>query len=159
MSCHSSKWSKTYLIGSCMSCLYEMYCGALLKGKKGYVACLASFWERVESSLWIRKRYISVISARFHATRQNDQKHGKTFSEQQLKNETQWYSILELFFDVGGLCNLPLFLFLLHFDVLCYPLLNRHTATWNLFVLYNKKLKYTEKKSFNDDVIYTSILQ
>ena len=38
-------------------------------------------------------------------------------------------------------------MFLPHFDVL--------TATWNLFVLYNKELK----KSFNDDVIYTSVLQ
>ena len=27
------------------------------------------------------------------------------------------------------------------------------------FLLYKKELKYTEKKSFNDDVIYTSILQ
>ena len=25
----------------------------------------------------------------------------------------------------------------------------RRTATWNLFVLYNKKLKYTEKMPFN----------
>ena len=37
-------------------------------------------------------------------------------------------------------------MFLPHFDVLCDLLLNRRTATWNLFVLYNKKLKYTEKK-------------
>ena len=29
-------------------------------------------------------------------------------------------------------------LFLPHFDVLCDLLLNRHMATWNLFVLYNK---------------------
>ena len=36
--------------------------------------------------------------------------------------------------------------FLPHFDVLCDLLLNRCTATWNLFVLYNKELKYTEKK-------------
>ena len=28
-----------------------------------------------------------------------------------------------------------------HFDVLCDLLLNRRTATWNLFVLYNKELK------------------
>ena len=27
-------------------------------------------------------------------------------------------------------------------------LLNRRTATWNLFVLYNKQLKYAEKKPF-----------
>ena len=37
-------------------------------------------------------------------------------------------------------------MFLPHFDVLCDLLLNRRTATWNLLiVLYNKKLKYTEK--------------
>ena len=45
-------------------------------------------------------------------------------------------------------------MFLPHFDVLCDLLLNRCTATWNLFVLYNKELK----KSFNDDVIYASVL-
>ena len=28
-----------------------------------------------------------------------------------------------------------------HFDVLCPLLLNRRTATWNLFVLYNKEFK------------------
>ena len=49
-------------------------------------------------------------------------------------------------------------MFLPHFDILCDLLLNRRTATWNLFVLYNKELKYTEK-SFNDDVIYMSVLQ
>ena len=32
-------------------------------------------------------------------------------------------------------------MFLPHFDVICDLLLNRHTATWNLFVLYNKELK------------------
>ena len=32
-------------------------------------------------------------------------------------------------------------MFVLHFDVLCDLLLNRCTATWNLFVLYNKELK------------------
>ena len=39
-------------------------------------------------------------------------------------------------------------MFLPHFDVICDLLLNRRTATWNLFVLYNKELKYTEKKAF-----------
>ena len=33
-----------------------------------------------------------------------------------------------------------------HFDVLCDLLLNRRTTTWNIFVLYNRELKYTEKK-------------
>ena len=32
-------------------------------------------------------------------------------------------------------------MFLPHFDVLCDLLLNRCTATWNLFVLYNKEFK------------------
>ena len=36
--------------------------------------------------------------------------------------------------------SVPL-MFLPHFDVLCDLLLNRRTATWNLFVLYNKELK------------------
>ena len=48
-------------------------------------------------------------------------------------------------------------MFLPHFDVLCDLLLNRRTATWNLFVLYNKELKYTEK-NLNDDIIYTSVV-
>ena len=39
-------------------------------------------------------------------------------------------------------------MFLPHFDVLCDLLMNRRTATWNLFVLYNKQLKYTEKCLF-----------
>ena len=42
--------------------------------------------------------------------------------------------------------RVPLFLFSPHFDVLCDLLLNRRKATWNLFVLYNKELKCTEKK-------------
>ena len=37
-------------------------------------------------------------------------------------------------------------MFLPHFDVLCDLLLNRRTATWNLFVLYNKKIKIHGKK-------------
>ena len=46
-------------------------------------------------------------------------------------------------------------MFLPHVDLLCDLLLNRRTATWNLFVLYNKELK----KIFNDDIIYMSVLQ
>ena len=37
-------------------------------------------------------------------------------------------------------------MFLPHFDVLCDLLLNRRTVTWNLFVLYNKKIKRHGKK-------------
>ena len=39
-------------------------------------------------------------------------------------------------------------MFLPHFDVLCDLLLNRRTATWNLFVLYNKKFKINGKMPF-----------
>ena len=38
-------------------------------------------------------------------------------------------------------------MFLPHFDVLCDLLLNRRTATWNLFVLYNKKIKIYGKNA------------
>ena len=41
------------------------------------------------------------------------------------------------------------FLFSPHIDVICDLLLNRRTATWNLFVLYNnKKIKIHEKNAF-----------
>ena len=39
-------------------------------------------------------------------------------------------------------------MFFPHFDVLCDLLLDRCTATWILFVLCNKELKYWEKKAF-----------
>ena len=38
--------------------------------------------------------------------------------------------------DTLGCALCATFLFLPHFDVLCDLLLNRHTATWNLFVKY-----------------------
>ena len=37
-------------------------------------------------------------------------------------------------------------MFLPRFDVLCDLLLNRRTETWNLFALYNKKIKIHGKK-------------
>ena len=45
-------------------------------------------------------------------------------------------------------------MFLPHFDVFCDLLPNRRTATWNLFVLYNKEINYYREsffisKSFN----------
>jgi len=36
--------------------------------------------------------------------------------------------------------------FLPHFDVFCDLLLNRRTATWNLFVLYNKETDFERIK-------------
>ena len=42
---------------------------------------------------------------------------------------------------------------LITFDVFCDLLLNRCTATWNLFVLYNK-----ETKAASDDAICASVL-
>ena len=38
-------------------------------------------------------------------------------------------------------------MFLPHFDVICDLLLNRRTVTWNLFVLYNKKIKIHGKNA------------
>ena len=39
-------------------------------------------------------------------------------------------------------------MFLPHLDVFCDLLLNRRMATWNLFVLYNKKIQITGKMPF-----------
>ena len=41
-----------------------------------------------------------------------------------------------------------------HILLFCDLLLNRHTARWNLFLLYNK-----EVEKFNSDIIYVSVLQ
>ena len=41
-------------------------------------------------------------------------------------------------------------MFLPHFDVFFDLLLNRHTATWNLFVLYNKELNFIRIKADGD---------
>ena len=38
------------------------------------------------------------------------------------------------------------FLFLPHFDVICDLLLNRRTATWNLFVKHKKQIMYKKKQ-------------
>ena len=38
--------------------------------------------------------------------------------------------------DTLGCTLCATFLFLPHFDIICDLLLNRHTATWNLFVNY-----------------------
>ena len=48
-------------------------------------------------------------------------------------------------------------MFLPHFDVFCELLLNRPTATWNLFVLYNKELNFIRIKA-DGDVNRASVL-
>ena len=48
-------------------------------------------------------------------------------------------------------------MFLPHFDVFCDLLLNRRTATWNLFVLYNKELNFIGIKA-DGDVNRASVL-
>ena len=40
-----------------------------------------------------------------------------------------------------------------HFDVSCDLLLNRRTATWNLFVLYSKEFNYMGKKAFSFQIL------
>ena len=39
-------------------------------------------------------------------------------------------------------------MFLPYFDVLCDLLLNRRTATWNRFLLYNKEIEIHGKNAF-----------
>ena len=46
-------------------------------------------------------------------------------------------------------------MFLPHFEVFCDLLLNRRTATWNLFVLYNKTNYYTKRLFISKYCSYT----
>ena len=78
---------------------------------------------------------------------------------QSAKNsETNRDHVLTLYVECGKskrVKNEPLALmFLPHSDVFCDLLLNRPTATCNLFVSHNK-----EVKKVDSDVIYASVLQ
>ena len=57
----------------------------------------------------------------------------------------------------SAIASCATFLFLPHFDVICDLLLNRRTATWNLFVLYNKELNFIRIKA-DGDVNRASVL-
>ena len=46
-------------------------------------------------------------------------------------------------------------MFIAHFEVFCDLLLNRRTATWNLFVLYNKTNYYTKRLFISKYCSYT----
>ena len=48
-------------------------------------------------------------------------------------------------------------MFLPNYDVFCDTLLNRRTATWNLFVLYDKELNFIRIKA-DGDVNRASVL-
>ena len=49
----------------------------------------------------------------------------------------------------SAIASCATFLFLPHFDVICDLLLNRRTATWNLFVKHRKRqVKYTMRNVF-----------
>ena len=50
---------------------------------------------------------------------------------------------------MSAIINLPSGSILPHFDVFCDLLLNRRTATWNLFVLYNNEKPIFSLKYFN----------
>ena len=55
------------------------------------------------------------------------------------KQNTTWL-LVDTEFLFSAAPRVPLFLFLPHFDFICDLLLNRRTATWNLFVKYIIKL-------------------
>ena len=57
----------------------------------------------------------------------------------------------------SAIASCATFLFLPHFDVFCDLLLNRPTATWNLFVLYNTELNFIRIKA-DGDVNRASVL-
>ena len=62
--------------------------------------------------------------------------------------------------DTLGCASCATFLFLPHFDVLCHLLLNRRTATWNLFVKYTIAattfgLNVLEKKEIEKQLVFS----
>ena len=69
-----------------------------------------------------------------------------------VKLTNRFHVALHLFSDRSQMtskcCKNKKVMFLPHFDVLCDLLLNRRMATWNLFVLYNKKIKIHGKMPF-----------
>ena len=54
--------------------------------------------------------------------------------------------------DTLGCGSCATFMFLLHFDVMCDLLLNRHIATWNLFV---KSIQQSRVSSVGDHFFYS----
>ena len=48
----------------------------------------------------------------------------------------------------SAIASCATFLFLPHFDVICDLILNRRTATWNLFVKYIASSVANERKAF-----------
>ena len=62
--------------------------------------------------------------------------------------------------DTLGCTSCATFLFLPHFDVICHLLLNRRTATWNLFVKYTIAattfgLNVLEKKEIEKQLVFS----
>ena len=62
--------------------------------------------------------------------------------------------------DTLGCASCATFLFLPHFDVICDLLLNRRTATWNLFVKYTIAattfgLNVLEKKEIEKQLVFS----
>ena len=53
----------------------------------------------------------------------------------------------------SAIASCATFLLLPHFDVICDPLLNRRTATWNLFVKWTL-LKTNKKEVFKTHYVY-----
>ena len=60
----------------------------------------------------------------------------------------------------SAIASCATFLFLPHFDVICDLLLNRRTATWNLFVKYDMySIKTRKKYLFNYTACMGMVLQ
>ena len=53
--------------------------------------------------------------------------------------------------------HVPLFLFLPHFDVVCDLLLNRRTATWNLFVNSQREVSLCERNIHDVSSFLTNV--
>ena len=80
------------------------------------------------------------LTNRFHVAVRLFSNRSQTTSKCGKNKKVAHEAVAECVTDVTASC--ATFLFLLHFEVFCDLLLNRRTATWNLFVLYNNETNY-----------------
>ena len=90
------------------------------------------FWEKEGFSLIYKTNRFHVAVRLFSNRSQKTSKCGKSIS------------------DTLGYASCPTFLFLPQFDVICDLLLNRRTATWNLFVNYLRNRKQVFLSSYTN---------
>ena len=82
-------------------------------------------------------------------------KFSSSLSRQSSEIKSRSQNVVRTSVTHSAIASCATFLILPHFDVICDLLLNRRTATWNLFILYNNETNY----STIDRAFYFKIFQ